>query len=242
MDAGASGGRMSIRIEHDSFWHQDMERLPPGDEGASVIEVRLGGKSAAREIVETIVLTLLIFLAVRAVVQNYRVEGASMVPTLANEQMLLVDKVSYFRWDPTFFSRLLGEEIPPAPRYLFGAGPQRGDIVVLRAWNEDKDYIKRVIGLPGEQIEVRASDGVYINGAALDEPYINEVPNYNIAPLTLPSGEYYVLGDNRTNSSDSHVYGPARLDQIVGRAWISYWPPSTLGALPHATYNLDAGP
>lgn len=242
MDAAESGGRMSIRIEPDSFWHQDMERLPPGDEGASVIEVRLGGKSAAREIVETILLTLLIFLAVRAVVQNYRVEGASMVPTLADQQMLLVDKVSYFRWDPTFFGRLLGQDVTPSPRYLFGGGPQRGDIIVLRAWNEDKDYIKRVVGLPGEQVEVRANDHVYINGVPLNEPYINAIPNYNIAPLSLPSDEFYVLGDNRTNSSDSHVYGPAKLDQIVGRAWISYWPPPTFGFLPHATYNLDGGP
>jgi signal peptidase I len=230
---------MNIQIEPDSYWHQDMNRLPPGDEGTSVIEVRLGGKSAGREIIETILLTVLIFLAVRMVVQNYRVEGESMLPTLVNEQMLIVDKVSYFRWDPNFFPRLLGQDLPAEPQYLLGQGPQRGDIIVLHAWTEDKDYIKRIVGLPGEEIEVKANDHVYIDDQPLIEPYIRETPSYNIPRTVIPPDEYYVLGDNRNNSSDSHIHGPVKLENIAGRAWISYWPPSTFGFLPHATYNLN---
>ena len=236
---------MSIRIEPDSFWHQDMDRLPPGDEGTSVIEVRLGGKSAAREIVETIVLTVMIFLAVRGVIQNYRVEGESMLPTLINEQMILVDRFSYVRWDSNFLPRLLGQpDLPAAEHFLFGNGPARGDIIVLHAWHEDKDYIKRVIGLPGERIRIEANRGVYINGTLLDEPYVEATPNYDVAEQIIPDGQYFVLGDNRRNSSDSHVAsnGPVTIANIVGRAWISYWPSSHFGPLPQPTYSPDLIP
>jgi signal peptidase I len=233
-----------MNIEHDSYWHQEMGRLPPGDEGSTIVEVRLGGKSAGREIIETILLTLVIFLAVRGVVQNYRVEGESMVPTLADGEMLIVDNWTTFRWDDNFFARLLGQDVPPAPRYVFGHGPQRGDIVVFHAWHEDKDYIKRVIGLPGETVEVKPYDGVYINGKLLDEPYYKEVPNYTVAPLVVPTDHIFVLGDNRGNSSDSHLAynGPVPLDQVAGRAWISYWPLNTAGLLPHPTYATVAAP
>src|SRR5690349_194569 len=191
-----------MNIEHDSYWHQEMGRLPPGDEGSSVVEVRLGSKSAGREIIETVLLTLVIFLLVRAVVQNYRVEGDSMDPTLADGEMLVVEKWTTFRWDDNFFARLLGQDVPPAPRYVFGHGPQRGDIIVFHAWHEDKDYIKRVIGLAGETVEVKPYDGVYINGKLLDEPYYKEVPNYTVAPTVVPADSIFVLGDNRRNSSD----------------------------------------
>ncbi len=233
-----------MNIEHDSYWHQEMGRLPPGDEGSTVVEVRLGGKSAGREIIETILLTLVIFLGVRTLVQNYRVEGVSMVPTLADGEMLVVDKWTTFRWDDNFLARLLGQDVPPAYHYVFGHGPQRGDIIVFHAWNEDKDYIKRVIGLPGETIEVKSYDGVYINGKLLDEPYYKEVPNYTVAPTVVPTDTLFVLGDNRRNSSDSHLAynGPVPLDRVAGRAWISYWPPGTIGLLPHPAYATNALP
>ena len=233
-----------MNIEHDSYWHQEMGRLPPGDEGSSVVEVRLGGKSAGREIVETILLTLVIFLVVRAVVQNYRVEGDSMDPTLADGEMLVVEKWSSFRWDDNFFARLLGQDLPPAPHYVFGSGLQRGDIIVFRAWHEDKDYIKRVIGLPGETVEVKSYDGVYIDGKRLTEPYYKEVPNYNVSPTVVPADTLFVLGDNRRNSSDSHLAynGPVPLDKVAGHAWISYWPLDTAGLIPHPSYAIQAAP
>jgi signal peptidase I len=229
-----------LNTDSDSFWHQDMGRLPPGDEGSTVTEVRIGGKSAVREILETIVLTLLIFLAVRALGQNFVVEGESMLPTLNNSQYLIVDKVSYARWDSNFLPRLFGQDVPTDTHYLLGNGPQRGDIIVFHAWHEDKDYIKRVIGLPGDQIEIKFNDHVYVNGVPLTEPYILDPPDYDLAPLTVPANSLFVLGDNRRNSSDSHLKdnGPVSMDQVIGRAWISYWPPPTIGPLPHPTYNL----
>src|SRR5690349_18173566 len=123
----------ALNPESDSFWHQDMARLPPGDEGSSVTEVHIGGKSAVREILETVVLTLLIFLAVRALGQNFVVEGESMLPTLTNNQYLIVDKVSYARWDSNFLPRLFGQDVPTDTHYLLGNGPQRGDIIVFHA-------------------------------------------------------------------------------------------------------------
>src|SRR5437016_1341692 len=110
-----------MHIEADSFWHQDMQRLPPGDEGTSVIEVRVHHKAALREVLETVLLTLVVVLAGRMLVQNYRVEGESMLPTLLNEQYVLVDKVSYLRWDVNLAPRLLGQaDLPADFHYLLG--------------------------------------------------------------------------------------------------------------------------
>ena len=164
---------------------------------------------AAREIIETILLTVLIFFGIRLVVQNFRIEGRSMEPTLHSGQYLLVNKLTY---------QLSGE-------------PQRGDIIVFEAWGQDKDFIKRVIGLPGEEIEIR--DGhVKINGDVLEEPYLDQSTSDSIGPLTIPQDQFYVMGDNRHNSSDSRAYEPLEADKIIGRAWLTYWPPGEIGLIP----------
>ncbi len=236
-------------IEQDEYWHQDMGALPTlEDDDFSVQEVRFGGRSVTREIIETVLLTLLIFIGVRLVIQNFVVQGTSMQPTLQDNQNLLVNKLAYAEWDSQFFAHLnpFNADDPNAPHqtgYLFG-GPQRGDIVVFPAPPPDsRDFIKRVIGLPGEQVGVRADDGVYINGTKLTEPYIKDVPDYDWPGpgqvRTVPDGEIFVLGDNRRNSDDSHVFGPIPINSVVGRAWFRYWPPDQFGPLPHPTY---AGP
>jgi signal peptidase I len=157
--------------------------------------------------VETILLALVLFLAINALSARVRVENVSMQPTLKPGEFLLVNRVAY----------KLGQ-------------PSIGDIIVFHAPGEnDMDYIKRVVGLPGDQ--VRISDGlVYVNNQPLYEPYIAEAPRYN-GTWDVPPNEYFVLGDNRNNSSDSHMWGFVPHDDIVGRALLIYWPLSEMTLL-----------
>ena len=196
------------------------------------------GGGLAWELLQTIVLTLAIFLGVRSVVQNFRVEGASMEPTLETGQYLLISKASYFHIEGTPLDRFLPTTHQGSVDYLFG-GPQRGDIVVFRApTSPDKDFIKRVIGLPGDNVLIK-NGTVYVNGQALDESYIHYPATYTYPfdgqPKPIPDGFYFVLGDNRPNSSDSHLGWNVPVDNLVGRAWVSYWPPVAWGLIPAGT-------
>ncbi|GIW12300.1 MAG: signal peptidase I [Dehalococcoidia bacterium] len=197
-------------------------------------------RSAFREIIETILLTLIIFLVVRGLVQPYRVEGTSMEPNLHSGQFLLVNKAIYFHLDPTTLNRLLPFLQWPAdqPFYLFQR-PERGDVVVFRYPKEpSRDFVKRVIAVPGETVEVR-NGVVFVNGQRLDEPYLRDRASYNFGPEKVPANNFFVLGDNRDNSSDSHVWGMVPSDMIIGKAWISYWPVSSWGLAPN--YRVTAG-
>jgi signal peptidase I len=199
-------------------------------------------RALVKEIVETAVLTLMIFLAVRAMVLNFKVDGLSMAPTLQHGQYLLVNRAIYFNLEAGLVHRVW----PQAPTvldrvYLFHP-PQRGEIVVL--WppsSSDRPYIKRVIGLPGETVAIRGGV-VTVNGVPLTEPYIKAPAAYTMAPRVIGAGEYFVLGDNRNNSSDSHLFGTVPADHIVGKAWLSYWPAELIGPLPDATYAAPRGP
>jgi len=198
-----------------------------------------GARGLAWELLQTVLLTLVIFLGVRSVVQNFRVEGASMEPTLTTGQYLLINKAAYFHVDGTPIANLVPTTHQGSTDYLFG-GPQRGDVVVFRAPpSPDKDFIKRVIGLPGDMVSVKNGQ-VIVNGERLDEPYIHFPATYTYPfdgqPRQVPDGTYFVLGDNRPNSSDSHVGWFVPVANMVGRAWISYWPPADWGAMAHATY------
>jgi signal peptidase I len=167
----------------------------------------------ARELIETLALTLVIFLLIRFAVQNFRIEGFSMEPNFHDGQFLIVDKVSYM--------------LHP---------PERGDVIVfIPPNNTTRDFIKRIIGLPGDQVEV-VNGRVLVNGAVLDEPYPLAPASYSAATVTVPAGEYFVLGDNRNNSSDSHSWGPVSVKSIIGKAWVSYWPPQVIGFIPTYSY------
>jgi signal peptidase I len=226
------------------------EYLLPTDGGEiSVRGVHYGGKSVAHELIEAVVLSLLIFLLVQSLVQNREVLGQSMEPTLQNNERLFIDRASYFHYDANFLPRLLGQATVPDKEQYVLAGPQRGDIIVFKppVPSEIDDYIKRVIAVAGEQVEVRAYDGVYVNGHKLAEPYIKDIPDYNWpAPGQsglVPPGHLFVLGDNRRNSSDSHIWGFLDDNSIVGKAWITYWPRELFGFLPHPVYaNVDTTP
>ena len=157
--------------------------------------------------VETILLALVLFLAINALSARVRVENVSMQPTLNPGEFLLVNRVAY----------------------KFGE-PAVGDIIVFHAPGaSETDYIKRVIGVPGDQIII--SDGiVYVNNQPLYEPYIADAPRYT-GNWEIPPDQFFVLGDNRNNSSDSHMFGYIPRDDIVGRALLIYWPLSEITLL-----------
>ena len=197
-------------------------------------------KSALHDIVETIVLTIVIFLLVQSVVKNFRVEGSSMEPTLHDGEFLLVDKAVYWSVGSAVVQRVapngVGQEI--GGRQFIFHPPQRGDIIVFRFPDDpSRDFIKRVIGVPGDTVAVK--DGtVYVNGRPMQEPYIMQPPQYTMPAERVPDGEYFVLGDNRNNSSDSHVWGLVPYGNIIGQAWVSYWP---LGDWQFFSTNAMAG-
>lgn len=164
--------------------------------------------------VKTIALSVILALGIRTFVAEARwIPSGSMRPTLIERDRLIVDKVSY--------------------RF---SSPQRGDIVVFAPTDALKEqkfkdaFIKRVIGLPGETVEV-SGGRVFVNGKPLREPYIEEPPNYQWGPKVIPDGQYLVLGDNRNNSYDSHYWGFVPRDRIIGRAFVRFWPPERIGGL-----------
>ena len=194
-----------------------------------------------REVVETLLLAALVFLAVRASVQHYRVDGTSMYPTLEDGEFLLVNSLVYTRVDVEALARYVPgwDPGPPARRHLFHA-PKRGDIVVFHhPSGVHRDLVKRVIGLPGETVEIRGGV-VYIDGRRLIEPYLagGAVPLGDMAPVVVPPDSYFVLGDNRNHSQDSRVFGPIPIDDIVGKAFLTWWPREKFGLAPNQAPRL----
>lgn len=169
-----------------------------------------------REIVETLLLTLFIFWIVNTATGRYRVQGHSMLPTLREGEYLIINKLSYF----------LDE-------------PQRGDIVVLHyPRDRSREYIKRVVGLPGDRVEI--GDGqVRVNGVVLHEPYLAANPVYGNQSWVVPEGQYFVMGDNRNNSSDSRDWSFLPRSDIVGKAAIIYWGIEDWGLVPHYRHSIS---
>ena len=169
-------------------------------------------KSWLREVIETILLTVVIYVAVNFATGRFRVEGDSMQPTMHPNQYVLIDKLSY---------RL--------------GSPQRGDVIVFHyPFDPQRDFIKRVIGLPGETVTV-AGGVVSINSQPLQEPYIAAPPNYQ-GSWSLGANQFFVLGDNRNSSSDSHSWGTLDHKYLIGKAVMIYWPPTMWGWVPHYSY------
>ena len=179
--------------------------------------------------VETLVLTLLIFLVIQNfVAQPYQVKQQSMERTLEPEQYVLVDKLT-----------------PRFDTY------KRGDIVVFTPpedWGDNgTPFIKRVIGVAGDTVEIRDDGLVYVDDVALHEPYLysEEVggpsqpttASLEQTKWTIADNEVFLMGDHRSNSADSRTFGPVETDQVIGRAWLRYWPLDTFGILPAPTYQ-----
>lgn len=202
------------------------------------------GRLFLRELIETAILAVLVFLAVRASVQHYRVEGLSMEPSLEDGEFLLVNSLVYDRFDIQAVARWVPFWDPgePAERHAFH-GPERGDIVILHhpASEKARDLVKRVVGLPGDRLRIEGGV-VYINGRALIEPYIKEPWRGDLDETEIPPGKYFVMGDNRNNSLDSRVFGPVDEALIVGKAMVSWWPRSTWGGIPNQTPEFAPAP
>lgn len=199
---------------------------------------------AAREIIETLLLAAVIFFLVRLVVLNFRVDGESMTPNLQNEQMLLVNVNAYRHFDlNNLFNLIPGQDRDGAWMVWPFGQPERGDIIVFNPTPDaEQPYIKRIIGLPGERISFQ--DGyVYVNGQRLDETYIagpeTRCRQSDECDVVVEPDHVFVLGDNRTNSTDSRTsaVGQVPLSNIVGKAWLSYWPLDLFGFVPHYDYS-----
>jgi signal peptidase I len=190
-------------------------QLPP-----AVLETSIDGptrqptEAIFREIIETLLLTFFIFFLVNSLIGRYRIDGSSMNPTLFDGEYLIINNVSY---------------------YL--DTPQPGDIIVFKHPNNDLNLIKRVIGVPGDHVEINDRQ-VTVNDKPLDEPYIAAPPNYS-GSWDVPTDSYFVLGDNRNNSSDSHSWSYLPEDNIIGKAMFVYWPPSDWTAIPHNSDQIS---
>ena len=171
--------------------------------------------SLLREVFEVVVLAVILYFGISFAVQAVHVEGLSMYATLDDNDYLIANKIDY---------RL--------------HAPQRGDIIILRPPTDNsKDFIKRVIALPGEKLLIRGGI-VYINGRKLDEPYLPEAwttlnnwPPNGTDGTVIPSNEYFVMGDNRNRSQDSRIFGPIGRDRIDGKAWFRIWPLNSFGGI-----------
>ncbi len=172
-------------------------------------------KNFLRQTLITIALAVVIFLVMQMTFQSSVVIGSSMEPSFTQGQRLVVDKLVYHFHEP-----------------------ERGDVIILHPpANGQVDYIKRIVGLPGDTVEIK-NRTVYINGSPLEEPYIADPPSYSMAKKEIPEGQYFVLGDNRNNSNDSHTGWLLPRENIIGKAWITIWPPSEFGTVP--SYDLNS--
>lgn len=196
---------------------------------------------AFREILETVLLAAVIFFGVRLLVLNFKVDGLSMMPNLHNSELLLVNRNAYSDVDlNNWLNKVPGVDRDGAWVIWEFDPPERGDIVVFNPPNgDDKPYIKRVLALEGETVEIR--DGsVWVDGIEIDEPYIKdditECLSSECGPQVVPEGNVWVMGDNRRNSSDSRAFGPVPIENIIGKAIVTYWPVSDIGLVPHYDY------
>lgn len=198
-----------------------------------------------REIIETVVIVVVVYVGLRSFMLPYRVDGSSMTPYLLDGERLFVSRTSYTSVDfKALWNLVPWEDEEGHPDLFPSSEPERGDIIVLTppvASNEP--YIKRVIGLPGERISF-AEGLVFVDGQALTEDYIEGAittcARKQFCSLTVPPGHIFVLGDNRTNSADSRVFGPIPYDHVIGKAIFSNWPVETLGPIDEPTYDLTA--
>jgi signal peptidase I len=196
-------------------------------------------KSFWREVLETVLLTIMIFFLVKGMVANFRILGTSMEPNFHTDQLVLVNKAAYFHLDVNDWLKLIPGVHPAGQKvvWLFG-GPHRGDVVIFEPPDVvNEDYIKRVIGLPGDKVEVK-SGKVYVNDKPIDEPYIREAPFSPYNATVVPPNHLFVMGDNRNASRDSRSFGMLSVDLIVGKALMVYWPTGPQwGPIPEVKYN-----
>lgn len=166
------------------------------------------------DVLETLIWAVVLFVLINLVSARVRVDGGSMMPTLTNGELVIVNKLGY----------RLGE-------------PERGDIIVFYfPVDPSQEFIKRVIGLPGDQVSIHKGT-ISINGQRLEEPYLSVNTSYD-GDWTVAEEQLFVLGDNRNNSLDSHNWGTVPMDYVIGKALFIYWPLNTLGVIEHGSPAL----
>jgi signal peptidase I len=162
------------------------------------------------EAIQTIALALLLFLVINSISARIRVDGSSMEPSFQDGDYVIVNKLAYRSGDL-----------------------QRGDVIVFPfPLNQEEDFIKRIIGLPGDNLHIVRGD-VFLNGRRINENYLLSDARGDFEEITVPSGTVFVMGDNRYDSSDSRIWGPLLIDDIIGKAVYRYWPFNTIGTVEH---------
>ena len=185
------------------------------------------GLSQLSETLEVVALAILMFLAVRAVGQNFIVDGDSMFPTFENNQLLIVNRLAYTSFDLSWVPGVDNDDWRP-----FGE-PETGDVVVFAFPGDlNRDFIKRIIAREGQAVSIQ--DGVVIvDGVSLSEPYLAPGRSGDLPEQTVPEGMLFVLGDNRANSFDSRSWGMLPESLVIGRADVRYWPFDSIGLVEH---------
>jgi len=204
---------------------------PPASEPASPSPTRRAG-GCLLELLQTLVVTVVLFFLIQGfVAQPFQVQQHSMERTFFNGDYLIVDRLSHL-WSPYARGQVI---VFQPPESVADAG---------------KPFIKRVIGVAGDTIDIR--DGkVFVNGVAIDEPYLYRdasgvtEPTDPLSPTStwlIPAGQLFVMGDHREQSSDSRAFGPINVSDVIGRAWLRYWPLGSFSILPTASHPELAGP
>jgi signal peptidase I len=203
------------------------------------------GRRLIWDLLQAALLALVVLVAIRSLAQSFRVQGASMEPTYHEGQALLINRLAYFHVDGTPLEHWLPVSYQGSVAYLFG-GPRRGDVAVFHAVNErNREYLKRIVGLPGDTVLI--DQGVLqVNGRPVEEPYLaGSGAGYTFPPdrrpTVVPDGSYFVLGDNRAESIDSHDGWFVPVENLVGQVWLTYWPPANWPAA-GSTRPPDAEP
>lgn len=197
---------------------QAIEPAPP----AAALDQNSTGRFRTRavrffvDVAETLILSILLFVGINAVSARIRVDGHSMEPSLQSGEFVIVNKLAY----------KLGS-------------PKTGDVIVFHYPRDpDQEYIKRIIGLPNDRVEISNGE-VYVNEQLIHEPYIAASPNYQ-NKTNVPEDSLFVLGDNRNNSSDSHNWGTVPMEFVIGKALVVYWPPEKWGLIHQPTPAMAA--
>ena len=196
---------------------------------------RARAKNPLTETISIVVVAIALALGIQAfLVKPFRIPSESMVPTLQIGQRVLVDRVSFRFSDPDRGDIVVFK--PPAGQPSVCGVERPSDQPCAEGTPErsDTNFIKRVVGLPGDRLKV-VEGSVYINGNRQDEPFArldSECPTCNLPrEITIPDGEYYMMGDNRGESADSREWGPVPKKWIIGKAFMTYWPPGRIGFL-----------
>jgi signal peptidase I len=192
-----------------------------------------GGLALIWEVAQVVILALLMVMLIRNFGQNYRIDGISMEPNFHNGQFLIVNRFAYC---PGIHLEIPIVNVKLWEKTWCVHQPRRGDVVIFEYPRDiSRDFIKRVVGLPGETVEVIGGK-VYVNGKLMPEPFGPNPGSYDAPPVTVGPDEVYVMGDNRNNSSDSHIWGTLPQKLIIGKALASYWPPQLWSVVPR--YDL----